>query len=63
MVQKRWGEYLDWLSEADLITTYVNSHMSSDTGATLDELRQGQGGDAIPRGNTDVAKLFMRDFW
>ena len=50
MSEARWSDYLDWLSRAGLLTTFVQSRApKAGVSASLDELRQGNAGEPIPR--------------
>ncbi|CAK0857003.1 unnamed protein product [Prorocentrum cordatum] len=62
MELSRWEQYLDWLSNEGLLTTYVNSRKPSAAAATLDELRQGRAGEQIPRAQVSAAQLFWSEW-
>lgn len=63
MDEARWSGFLDWLSEAGLLTTKIQSRAApSDTTATLDGLRAGDVGDRIPRDTVPAADLFTNSF-
>ena len=63
MSEARWSEYLDWLSEAGLLTTFVQSRAPEPgVSASLDELRQGNVGELIPRESLAASSLFANMF-
>ena len=63
MTEARWSEYLDWLSDAGLLTTYVQSRAPKQgVSASLDELRSGNSGEVIARENVAAADLFVNLF-
>ena len=63
MEEPRWAAFLDWLSAKGLLTTKVQSRGPAGEGTTsLDGLRRGDAGAAIPRGAVDAAALFTNDF-
>jgi len=63
MDKSRWDQYLDWLSDSGLLTTYMQSRTPKDgTSATLDELRAGKVGQPIPRDSVDSSRLFTTEF-
>ena len=60
MTEARWSEYLDWLSEAGLLTTFVQSRAPKPgISASLDELRQGNAGEPIQRIDIAASSLFV----
>eukprot|EP01048_Picozoa_sp_COSAG05_P005496 COSAG05_NODE_327_length_11345_cov_16.236884_7_plen_249_part_00 len=60
MTEARWSEYLDWLSEAGLLTTFVQSRAPEPgISASLDELRQGNAGEPIQRIDIAASSLFV----
>ena len=63
MTEARWGKYLDWLSSAGLLTTFVQSRAPKEgVSATLDELRKGNAGKPIPRADINANSLFVDMF-
>ena len=60
MSGERWTKFLDWLSESGLLTSKVASRAAADDGsaASLDALRAGDAGKAIPRDSIDAHSLF-----
>mmetsp|Transcript_22254 Transcript_22254/g.58094 ORF Transcript_22254/g.58094 Transcript_22254/m.58094 type:complete len:364 (+) Transcript_22254:755-1846(+) len=63
MAEARWSEYLDWLSDAGLLTTFVQSRTpTAGESASLEELRRGNAGDPIPRADMDASSLFVNMF-
>eukprot|EP00892_Ulva_mutabilis_P003143 jgi/Ulvmu1/1282/UM011_0006.1 len=63
MEAARWDAFLDWLAEAGLLTAKMQSRTPSDANATpsLDRLRSGDVGEAIPRASISAASLFTND--
>lgn len=63
MSRDRWSTFLDWLSESGLLTSKVASRAPADDGsaASLDALRAGDAGDAIPRRSIDALSLFTNE--
>ena len=58
----RWDAFLSWLSDAGLLTSKKQSRgPQSDGTASLDALRAGDAGEAIPRGAIEAAVLFTND--
>lgn len=63
MTKARWAEYLDWLSEADLLTTFVQSRAPTPgLSASLDDLRAGNAGEPIPRESIQATQLYASLF-
>ena len=63
MELQRWNTFLDWLSDAGLLTQHVQSRtIDGDTFVSLDDLRQGNAGALIPRSDIDARNLFTNDF-
>jgi ABC-type nitrate/sulfonate/bicarbonate transport system substrate-binding protein len=63
MRAERWDAFLDWLSEAGLLTTKVQSRGAPGAdAASLDALRAGDAGERFPRSAVDAAALFTNDF-
>lgn len=58
----RWGAFLDWLSAQGLLTTKVQSRTEGADTASLDALRAGDAGEAIPRETVDETALFTNEF-
>ena len=56
----RWEAFLDWLSEAGLLTAKMQSRTPSEAAGTtsLDGLRAGDVGEAIPRASISADSLF-----
>ena len=58
-----WDGFLDWLSISGLLTTKVQSRGSPDVAsASLDGLRQGNVGKAVPRESIKSTLLFTNEF-
>lgn len=63
MTSEVWGEYLNWLSDVGLLTTFIQSRAPQPgMSASLDELRKGNAGDPIPRADIDASSLFVNMF-
>lgn len=62
---KRWNVFLDWLSEAGLLTEKIQSRTpeAAEHLASLDDLRQGNAGAPIPRESVQAEKLFTNEFF
>ena len=59
----RWDKFLDWLSEAGLLTTKVQSrHAESSTTSSLMGLLKGDVGDRIPRTSVKASELFTNSY-
>lgn len=59
----RWDAFLDWLSDRKLLTTKVQSRtVVQGLTASLDNLRQGDAGEVIPRDMLVSDALFTNDF-
>lgn len=58
----RWDSFLDWLSEKKLLTSKVQSCTQSEQTASLDDLRQGNSGDIIPRSALSASDLFTNEY-
>jgi hypothetical protein len=58
----RWDAFLDWLSEAGLLTSKVQSRgPASEVATSLDGLRAGDVGEPIPRGSVRSADMFTNE--
>eukprot|EP01052_Picozoa_sp_SAG31_P040743 SAG31_NODE_5981_length_2227_cov_3.720395_1_plen_367_part_00 len=63
MTESRWSEYLDWLSNVGLLTTFKQSRAPQPgVSASLDQLRQDNVGDTIPRHTIEAKSLFVNLF-
>ena len=73
MTEKKWDDFLDWLDNKDILTTYkqsrkptiissgeTNVHNTSET-VSLDDLRSGKAGNKIERSKYDSKKMFTND--
>lgn len=59
----RWDAFLDWLSDRKLLTTKVQSRtVVQGLSASLDDLRQGDAGEVIPRDMLVSDALFTNNF-
>lgn len=59
----RWEAFLDWLSERKLLTSKVQSRNAvGRITASLDDLRQGNAGEVMPRASLSSDSLFTNDF-
>lgn len=59
----RWDAFLDWLSDRKLLTTKVQSRtLVQGLTASLDDLRQGDAGEVIPRDILVSDALFTNNF-
>lgn len=59
----RWDAFLDWLSDKGLLTSAMQSRAPiQGVSASLDDLRQGRAGEAIPREAVKSADLFTNEF-
>lgn len=59
----RWDAFLGWLSDRKLLTTKVQSRTAVEgVTASLDELRQGDAGEIIPRDSLSSDNLFTNRF-
>ena len=58
----RWDAFLDWLAEKKLLTSKVQSRVSADNTASLDDLRQGNAGDVVARDSLSSSDLCTNDF-
>lgn len=59
----RWEAFLDWLSERKLLTSKVQSRNAvGGITASLDDLRQGNAGEVLPRASLSSDSLFTNDF-
>ncbi|KAL2918048.1 hypothetical protein HK105_202462 [Polyrhizophydium stewartii] len=58
-----WSKFLDWISDAGLLTTKVQSrkHGSEQT-TSLDGLRSGDAGERVPRSSIRASDLFSNRF-
>ena len=61
-IAQRWDAFLDWLSETGLLTTAVPSRTPGGNKVSLDQLRSGTAGDAIPRDSVKAASLFTSEY-
>ena len=59
---QRCEAFLDWLSEKGLLTDGVPSRTQGPGKISLDDLRQGNAGNKIPRDSISVAALFTNEF-
>ncbi|KAK9806673.1 hypothetical protein WJX73_006859 [Symbiochloris irregularis] len=57
---KRCDAFLDWLSEAGLLTEGIASRTGG--AVSLDDLRSGNAGKAIPRSHLVASRLFTNDY-
>jgi hypothetical protein len=66
-----WSKFLDWLSEAGLLTSKAQSRdaaaaaadsSSSGDFASLDGMRQGDAGEKIPRDSINAADLASNEY-
>eukprot|EP00842_Homolaphlyctis_polyrhiza_P005700 jgi/Hompol1/6130/HPOL_001613-RA len=58
-----WSDFLDFISDAGLLTTKVQSRKGiTATTTSLDGLRQGDVGDRIPRNQINSQSLFTNEF-
>lgn len=63
MDSSRWDKYLDWLSDNGLLTTYVQSRNPKEgVSVSLDDLRNGNVGECIPRESFPSSKIFTNDY-
>lgn len=63
MDQRRWDAFLDWLSDQGLLTTKMQSRVAPVGGtATLDELRDGDAGQAIPRSAISSSSIVTNSY-
>lgn len=57
-----WASFVDWLAEAGLLTTRVQSRSPAPgVSTTLDGLRAGDVGERIPRDSVDVGTMYTND--
>ena len=59
---QRWDAFLDWLSEAGLLTTAVPSRTPGGNKVSLDQLRSGTAGQQIPRAEVKASSLFTAEY-
>lgn len=62
MQEDKWAGFLNWLSDNGLLTTKMQSRIGGDDKATLDDLRQGDAGEEIPREAIQANHLFTTQF-
>ena len=62
MDMKRCDAFLDWLSEAGLLTDGIPSRTQGPDTVSLDDLREGNAGQQIPRSQIAAADLFTSQF-
>lgn len=62
MEEERWSAFLDWLSLEGLLTEKVQSRTNTEGTTSLDDLRAGDGGAAIPRKQVPASALFTNEF-
>lgn len=63
MEEEVWKKFLNWLYDAGLMTTKMQSRgQSSDTKTSLDGLRGGDAGEALPRDAVKTTDLFTSAF-
>ena len=59
MTNGRWDSWLDWLHANGLLTGAMHSRTPDGLlKVSLDELRQGKGGELLPRGSVAAGQLF-----
>lgn len=62
MEESRWSGFLDWLSDSGLLTTLQQSRKPQPgVSVSLDELRNGNAGERIPRESIPASSLFTND--
>mmetsp|Transcript_29626 Transcript_29626/g.64442 ORF Transcript_29626/g.64442 Transcript_29626/m.64442 type:complete len:357 (-) Transcript_29626:139-1209(-) len=60
MTEERWTKYLDWLHEAGLLTTMVQSRTPKEgVSASLDDLRAGNVGEKIDKSALPATSLYV----
>jgi hypothetical protein len=63
MEAQRWDAFLDWLADKGLLTRAMPSRQPVEgQSASLDDLRQGRGGERIPRDAVKSADMFTNLF-
>lgn len=61
----KWDAFLDFLSDTGLLTTKVQSRQAAEAGdvaASLDGLRAGDVGEALPRNSISAAQLATNEY-
>ena len=63
MELQRWDKFLDWLSEAGLLTSKVQSRQpESSSTSSLMGLLKGDVGERIPRGSVQASAMFSNAY-